>query len=159
MRLLKTLSNKKQNILEVLANEAKKSNMKSLHAAGLVKNGKLLEKGHNSHRELIGGNAVNSTHAEISVIHKLLKTQKKIDADLWVIRVTKEGELVNSEPCLSCIVALKKYNIKRVFYSDSEGDIICIKLNDIIIKDSYKTRYQRMNGVYTNWSFPQKFKQ
>lgn len=36
-----------------------------------------------------------------------------------------------SKPCYHCIEFLKYIGIKRVFYSDDDGNIICEKVNTI----------------------------
>lgn len=51
--------------------------------------------------------------------------------DIWVIRVTKTGELKNSYPCNECLKFMKSYGIDRVYYSDDNGEIVCEKLNDM----------------------------
>ena len=81
--------------------------------------------------------------------NKLLKIKHVENSDIWVIRILKNGKIVNSEPCLSCIVAMKRYGIKRVFYSNEIGDIICIKLSEITVSDCYMSKLEIPNKVLT----------
>ena len=44
--------------------------------------------------------------------------------DILVIRVNKNLTLKNSRPCSQCIDKLSKLGIRKVFYSNEEGDIV-----------------------------------
>lgn len=59
--------------------------------------------------------------------------------DLWVVRVRKDGKLGDSRPCWSCISTLKKYGLRRVWYSTSDQTIVCRRVDDIY-EDAYVTR-------------------
>ena len=78
----------------------------------------------------------------------------KLNADLWVIRLRydKDGELelANSEPCISCLAAVLKYGIRRVFYSKEDGSIGII--NPKKHTTDYASHAQKTCGVHTNWS-------
>lgn len=68
-----------------------------------------------------------SKHAEMDALDKI-KYKKNVPKkiDLFVIRLTKVGDLTESRPCLHCLIRLKLsgLNIKHVYYSNSEGNII-----------------------------------
>ncbi len=69
-----------------------------------------------------------SLHAEIDAYNKIKNFKhmpKKID--LFVIRITKGGNLAESRPCYHCIDILSKsrLNIRNVYYSTSYGTIVC----------------------------------
>jgi hypothetical protein len=66
-------SKKQLAIIDELSQIALKSDMRSLHGAMLIKNGKVLSKGFNSNRNCINGGFTNTTHAEISVLYQALK--------------------------------------------------------------------------------------
>ena len=54
--------------------------------------------------------------------------KKKLTADLYVIKVGPEGKLKNSTPCKHCCLELyknKKINIKKIYFSNKDGDIEC----------------------------------
>ena len=52
--------------------------------------------------------------------------------DLIVIRINKQGDLVSSRPCYNCLEMMKAVNIKKVYYSDNDGNIICENVKDMI---------------------------
>jgi hypothetical protein len=70
-----------------------------------------------------------SIHAEMDVLFQ--KRKKYKDAYLVVIRTNSNGKLQNSKPCKACTINLKKYNIKKIFYSNCNGGIVCENTNDI----------------------------
>ena len=42
-----------------------------------------------------------------------------------------KGKLANSKCCEDCINIMKKVGIRKVYYSDKEGNIICEKVNNM----------------------------
>jgi deoxycytidylate deaminase len=50
--------------------------------------------------------------------------------DIVVIRQTN-GHLIMSKPCKHCILYLKNIGIKRVYYSDNNGNLVCEKVKDM----------------------------
>jgi hypothetical protein len=49
--------------------------------------------------------------------------------DIYIVRTTSEGELVDSKPCFHCLQELKRYNLfKYCYYSNDEGKIVKIKM-------------------------------
>lgn len=52
-------------------------------------------------------------------------------ATLTVIRIGKDSKLMNSKPCKNCIAFMKKYSIKNVAYSNSNGIIVSEKIKEI----------------------------
>ena len=76
-----------------------------------------------------------STHAEIDAYSKI-KNYKNVNKklDLFVIRITKGGNLAESRPCSHCIGILSKsrLNIRNVYYSTSGGTIICESFKSLI---------------------------
>lgn len=59
-------------------------------------------------------------HAEIRAISRAVKADLP-GADAYVMRVTREGALGNSRPCVGCYSALSRFGVKRIFYV-CEGD-------------------------------------
>lgn len=74
-------------------------------------------------------------HAEAEALKKL-RIQKKSDIYIIVIRVGKNGDLLNSKPCSKCVKlfnqASKFYNIKEIWYSNENGDMIKTTLHKLI---------------------------
>ncbi len=58
--------------------------------------------------------------------------RKKLE--IVVIRVNKNGELLNSKPCNTCLYYMKLYGVKSVYYSDENGDMIKEKISQIEVE-------------------------
>jgi hypothetical protein len=70
------------------------------------------------------------------VIHQCTKRirQKKSlkKYAILVIRIKRDtGELVNSKPCFDCINTMKKCGIRKVYYSDTNGEIVMERVSQI----------------------------
>jgi deoxycytidylate deaminase len=50
---------------------------------------------------------------------------------MYVIRVNKNDELVNSKPCKSCIEVMRMFGIKNIYYSTETGELKKEKTIDI----------------------------
>lgn len=96
--------------------------------------------GENSQREARSG-CCYCSHAEMDAIRKLppLKLRgRKQEINLIVIRVDRLGSLKNSTPCFMCIKYMNwiniksSYKIKTVCHSDSYGNVIIRKFNDLL---------------------------
>jgi len=112
--------------IELLTKIARESIVYYKHAAALISKDTIYSLGHN---KFIKGMKVNNQiyhktiHAEITVFEKIPK--KKIRGmDILVIRVNKSLELKNSRPCNQCIEKLSKLGIRKVYYSNENGDIV-----------------------------------
>ena len=55
--------------------------------------------------------------------------------DMIVIRQSN-GRLAESKCCQDCIKLLKSVGVRKVYYSNFDGDIVCEKLNNIKNKRS-----------------------
>ena len=60
------------------------------------------------------------------------KTSKSKKIDLIVIRINRQGDLVNSRPCYNCVSMMKAVNIKKVYYSADNGNIVGEYVKDMI---------------------------
>jgi len=58
-------------------------------------------------------------HAEVDALRNAGETS---GAKLFVARVTKGGNLALAKPCNRCMKAIKEHGIKRVYYTDSNGE-------------------------------------
>ena len=65
---------------------------------------------------------------------------------VYVIKLGRSsGQLSNSAPCMRCTERLKESNvIKRIVYSNENGDITSVKLRDYTT--NYLTLGDRING-------------
>jgi deoxycytidylate deaminase len=61
-------------------------------------------------------------HAELDCI---LKTDREnlSDCEIVVLRIDKNSKLNNSKPCAGCASLLRQFNLKKIYYSTSDGKI------------------------------------
>jgi deoxycytidylate deaminase len=152
------LSKKQQKILNHLITECdtntNKTKMNSCHCAAIITSGKILCIATNDSRTKLSKCCLTSIHAEINVLYKYIRNNYTPYSKLclWVIRWdTKEKELRNSMPCWSCMHAIKKFNIKIIYFSTLNGGISRMKPNDI--RYTYITRAQSNHScIETKWN-------
>ncbi len=77
-----------------------------------------------------------SLHAEMDAYSKIKGFKgitKKVD--LFVIRITKGGNLAESRPCFHCIdyLSRSKLKIQDVYYSTSDGTIVSETFSDMVL--------------------------
>lgn len=67
--------------------------------------------------------------------------ERKPKYDMCVVRINKaknkeqnesEPKLVNARPCANCLDMMKAVGIRRIYYSDDSGEIICENVKDMI---------------------------
>ena len=58
-------------------------------------------------------------HAELQCIikSKIKPYEDNSDLTMYIVRVNKNNEIVNSRPCDGCIEILKTFNIRKIFYN------------------------------------------
>ena len=94
-----------------------------LHYATLTKRNKVLAFARNSigSRSRGCGFGDRTIHAERAVVKRLGDVSQLRGCTMTVVRVNKEGDLVNSEPCSDCKLFLFKcmneYGLRKVIYS------------------------------------------
>ena len=102
-----------------------------LHYAELLRRGQVIASSRNraGSRSLGCGYDDNTIHAERAVVKRLGDTSQLRGCVLTVVRINKQGEILNSEPCYNCIKFLekciKKYGLLKVLYSSNEGSTQC----------------------------------
>lgn len=105
------------------------SNVNNSHIAFLVKKNKIIKIGWNrkrTHPEISKHpyhDGYVGTHAELDVILKSGLDDLE-DHSMIVLRIDRNGKLNNSKPCSGCRSVLNQFNVKNIFYSTSEGDIV-----------------------------------
>lgn len=148
------LSKKQQSILNHLVKHCRHdSKLQSSHCAAITSGGKIICTGSNTTRTKLSKCCLTSIHAEINVLYKYFRNHSTPHArlSLWVIRWNHTTcQLRNSQPCISCTYALKRFNIKRIYFSTQNG-IISVKPKDLI--NPYITRSQKERSlVEKRWS-------
>ena len=106
--------------------EAKKASLKSQSVpqmgAALVKNNKLLSWGYNEMKKTHpkATSPFRTLHAEVDAILGI-PLKDLPGCDVYVYREFKNGKAALAKPCPSCYHTLRKYGIRRVFYTTSSG--------------------------------------
>lgn len=104
-------------------------NVNNSHIAFLVKKNKIIKIGWNrkrTHPEISKHpyhDGYVGTHAELDVILKSGLDDLE-DHSIIVLRIDRNGKLNNSKPCSGCLSVLNQFNVKNIFYSNSEGNIV-----------------------------------
>ena len=102
-----------------------------LHYATITKHGKEIACSRNrvGSRSLGCGYSNQTIHAERAVVKSLGDTSQLRGCILKVVRINKQGKILNSEPCYDCIKFLekciKKYGLLKVMYSSNQGATEC----------------------------------
>lgn len=109
-------------IIEYLKKISTKSSVTHRHAAGLLLNDKLISSGINKFIFINECSFNKTLHAEIAALSCISKKNTR-GLDLVVIR-NKNNNLQNSRPCSACIDKLQKAGIRKVYFSDENGEIV-----------------------------------
>lgn len=120
-----------EKFASVATSEAHKSMLPMKHGCIAVSGGKIIARGCNDYRTYSKDGLIHDTcscHAEINVLRKCIKQNFKNKINLYIVRVSEEGEYRNSAPCNQCVDTLKQYNIKMIIYSTAEGTLKKCKL-------------------------------
>jgi len=118
--------------------------------------------GQNKYKIKSFSNKNDTIHAEEDAINRLppKERSKRFDnVNLIVIRTTKTGVFGNSAPCVHCLKYMKEdaesrgYKINKIYYSNSDGNIECHKLNDLIASNNLhiSAYYKTNNYNMTKW--------
>lgn len=77
--------------------------------------------------EMLASSNNNGRHAEVGAIEvaKLFKLEFIADKLILIsLRVTKRGILAMAKPCRNCQMAIKRFGIRKVMYSNEKGVIV-----------------------------------
>ncbi|AYV85889.1 MAG: cytidine and deoxycytidylate deaminase [Solivirus sp.] len=113
-------------LFRILSRLAALSVHNSKHAAILFSGKSIFSTGYNrfDRGKLQSCTQSYSTHAEIDALYKSRKISKRKRIYLIVVRLNKNGNFINSKPCNSCIHALKRSNITRIYYTNDKSQIV-----------------------------------
>lgn len=113
--------------MEMAQRHPHRKNVVSLHAAIIVRGGAIISTGinkpkRNSFVDLHAYHPGCTIHAEVDAILKARKRTDLTGAKIYVARVKKGcGSSGTSKPCPMCQEVIKKYGIKKVYYT-SDND-------------------------------------
>ena len=90
----------------------------------LIRMGENSNEGHPKCRRMYRDRKIGySQHAEMNV----LRFAKPNDT-LIVIRFMKNGNLTMAKPCPHCEAKIRKMNLRKVYYTDWEGNFVRLKI-------------------------------
>lgn len=113
-------------LFKLLIKIASNSTVLHKHASALIHDDIILSSGYNKFTH----NNVTTIHAEMDALQKFNAKKKNLKyTDIIVIRLNKKGSFINSRPCSFCIQRLQELGIRKVYYSNKLGNIICESIN------------------------------
>lgn len=129
------LSHKKRRYIELAKRIADQSEFKEYrHGAVLVRGGSVLNTSCNKNKYRAWGERFRKKqcghathHAELGCVLGLDRSITE-GATMYVVRIGKAGNLRNSKPCPMCEAALEYVGVKKVVYSDEDGNIQSMRL-------------------------------
>lgn len=123
------------NILPLLIKIASHSTVNQRHSAALINGNTIYNIGINKY---CSKSKLSTIHAEIDALmsfdKKYFKSLKGMD--ILIIRINQNNNCNNrklkiSRPCNNCIDTLRKFDIRKVYYSDEYGNIVFEYLYDM----------------------------
>jgi len=115
----------KNEIFKVLEEENLKADMIgcSRHSAAIVHKNKIISIGHNKRKthplmlKFQHKPFKVLLHAEIDAIVKVRDKTLLKDSEIYVSRLSKGDNILNSEPCETCKKAIRFYGINKVYWT------------------------------------------
>jgi deoxycytidylate deaminase len=126
--LLTYTNSKLDNCIEKLVKLASNSPIQYKHGACLLKGNKSYSFGFNKFvKEIYLNNQMIkfTVHAEMDALYRFGNKNIK-GMDILIIRISKtNNNLKNSRPCNNCIEKMAQRGIRKVYYSNHNGEIVC----------------------------------
>jgi len=127
---------------ELAKEMARKSNMSKRHGAVLMSGGKICGTGYNHmwidkvNLKCFKTMRIASIHAEIDCIQSCRSFYKEANRKKYtmiIVRMRRDDEkLMCSKPCSMCLDILKKFRVKKVYYTNDDGNIENIRIGKLI---------------------------
>ena len=121
-------NSKLDNCIEKLVKLASNSPIQYKHGACLLKGNKSYSFGFNRYIKEIFLNKQMvkfTVHAELDALYRFGNKNVK-GMDILIIRIGKmNNNLKNSRPCNNCIEKMAQRGIRKVYYSNHNGEIVC----------------------------------
>ncbi len=129
------LSRRHQRHINLATRMAEQSTYGTLkHGAVLVKGGSVVNASCNKNNFCSFGKRFRSRSEGRATLHAELGTILGLDrrvtrgTTVYVVRINRKGEHRMSKPCQMCESALRHCGVSKVYYTDEEGGISCLKL-------------------------------
>ena len=119
--------------ISLAVSEAEKSHLRARLGCVAVVSGNAVARGYNNYRTYSNDGMIEkscSCHAEMDVLRKCLKQNITKKISLYIARVTINGELACSAPCIDCFMKMKDFNIRTLIYINHDGEIIKRNFDD-----------------------------
>ena len=103
---------------------ALKSQLRHKHGAVIYYNGYIIGCGFNlllTHPIVRHYSENKTLHAEMVAILRVRNKHLLRNATLYVARINKRGQLMNSKPCETCMKMIRSFGIRAIKYTDSNG--------------------------------------
>jgi len=107
--------------------QAEKSTLSAKLGCVAVVSGKIIARGCNHYRTFSKDGLIANTcscHAEMDVLRKCLKQNKTRKLSLYIVRLSKMGNLVCSAPCVNCLEKMRLFHIKTLTYINMSGTAV-----------------------------------
>lgn len=137
-----TMNGRIRNCLQLAKEIAMRSTMTNRHGAVLFSGDTVWSlKSNEPCTKLYRHKPTPSLHAETnclysmeSILYKQRKCKKKLQ--LLVVRVDKNGNLLQSMPCSHCCLHLKKQNVETIYFSCSNSLLCKIDIDSLLPRQS-----------------------
>ena len=115
------------------------------HKSALTKGGKVIAYGESN----LGGTPNvtcargASCHSEMTVLKHIPTTDRRKVKKyiIWNVRWSKNGEIINSKPCLNCQQTMLDMGLTTIVFSTPEGLFEKSKLADLVCRPSWGFRH------------------
>ena len=145
------ISNRDQRFVELAAQQAIRSDCLMQHGCIAVKNGRIIGRGYNNYRTTSNDGFIQNCmtcHAEISALRQVSKLNKDFKkVSLYIVRVDHNKCLKSSAPCIDCMKHILRLKIKRIIYSNEQGEIT-VKDPKNYITQHTTTGKRILNNIY-----------
>jgi deoxycytidylate deaminase len=112
-------------MIRLAKKESVKSTCRCRHGATVVRGGSVLGKGYNKYKThaTLGGGPLKTLHAEAAAIRDAVR--RGIDLRGATIYVARTGKGSNmSRPCGDCQAMIEAHGIRKVVYTDEDGNVL-----------------------------------
>jgi deoxycytidylate deaminase len=128
------------SILKRAVKEACKSSSTFLVGAVVHCKGRILSSGHNKANKTHPSAETNGRNVRIHAEHSALigvQHYERGNLEVTVVRIRRmDGSFAISKPCSNCMRLMEEAGIKKIHYTDNDGNLITIDRNTSIISDS-----------------------
>lgn len=106
------------------------------HVSFLIRKGKIIEIGTNKYKKTnrisatykctkaYKKNYIAGIHSEMDALGKGKSIDDFSNIEMVNIRINNNGDVDNSIPCPNCALHIGRYNLKRLWYTDAQGNLI-----------------------------------